>query len=295
MHLKTTKRKFLEFEINKLWNRFDHLIDEFNIINANSIDVFTKNEDGKLKVKSILVTDILKHFESVQSVQTPALVTSKKRHLNDNFEIIAKTDGVMPEQAKRMTRSKRITSVVRHVPPQRLASVSEVPEISQESPDLEDEPNIHDLMQVEDDQNLVTMTVGGIKTSTKEITDQVIKQIGGKENTKMKELEVKITTLETDNKELKTQLAEYQTQASSNKTDTAKAPVNTNLMAIGHQEERSDLTVGGIKTLTKEITDQVIEQIGEKENTKMKELEAKITTLETDNKELKTQLAEYQT
>ncbi|GME79307.1 unnamed protein product [Ambrosiozyma monospora] len=89
----------------------------------------------------------------------------------------------------------------------------------------------------------------------------------------MKELEVKITTLETDNKELKTQLAEYQTQASSNKTDTAKPLVNTNLMAIGHQEQRSDLTVGGIKRLTKEITDQVMEQIGEKENTKMKELE----------------------
>ncbi|GMG19235.1 unnamed protein product [Ambrosiozyma monospora] len=80
------------------------------------------------------------------------------------------------------------------------------------------------------------LTVGGIKTLTKEITDQVIEQIGEKENTKMKELEVKITTLETDNKELKTQLAEYQTQASSNKTDTAKPLVNTNLMAIDYQE-----------------------------------------------------------
>ncbi|GMG26844.1 unnamed protein product [Ambrosiozyma monospora] len=193
---------------------------------ANSIDVSTKNEDGELKVKSILVTDILKHFESVQSVQTPALVTSKKRHLSDSFEIIAKRDGVMPEQAKRMTRSRRITSVVHHVPHKRLASVSEVSEISQESPVIEDEPNIRELMQIEDDKKVVTMTVGGIKMLIKEITDQVMEQLRRKENDKMKELEVKITTLETDNKELKTQVSEYQTQVSSNKKDTAKALVH---------------------------------------------------------------------
>ncbi|GMG38051.1 unnamed protein product [Ambrosiozyma monospora] len=105
------------------------------------------NEDGKLKVKSILVTDILKHFESVKLVQTPALITSKQRHLSNSFEIVAKRDGVMPEQVKRVTKSRKITSVVRHAP-KRLASVSEVHEMSQESPDLEDEPNIDELMQL---------------------------------------------------------------------------------------------------------------------------------------------------
>ncbi|GMG38050.1 unnamed protein product [Ambrosiozyma monospora] len=85
------------------------------------------------------------------------------------------------------------------------------------------------------------MAVGGKKMLIKEITDQIIEQIGGKENTKMKELESKIATLETDNKELKTQVSEYQTQVSSNKKDTAKALVNTNLMAIDHQERLEKL------------------------------------------------------
>ncbi|GME83830.1 unnamed protein product [Ambrosiozyma monospora] len=129
---------------------------------ADSIDVATKNEGGNMKAKSILITDILKHFEAVKSVQTPALVTSKKRHLSNSYDIIAKRDGVMPEQSKRVTRSRsRTTSVVRHAPPMRLASVSEVPEISQESPDTEAETNIQALMQQEDDKKEMPMTVDG--------------------------------------------------------------------------------------------------------------------------------------